>query len=121
MAGCDRCGWVFDEDAEDFDEYNENTKTLDGWCYECAKEAFNVELGMEYLEKNLEDKEFYVDFYFNSNCLDASNSLIGLCKQSFIDSYNDKSKKPWNPEEIMKEYIFNDMVGWIDFLNDGGY
>ena len=58
-------------------------------CNSCLREEandkFTMELGKEFLEDCDLEKEFYVEYYFESDFHRVSTELIELCKREFDD------------------------------------
>jgi len=86
-------------------------------CGSCAKEYFTPERGMKYIEGREQEKEFYVECYFNSDVRHASWDLLNLCKDCFI---KDLEYDPHTEDAIstLKDFVFNDIYDWCAWVEE---
>ena len=117
MSGCPNCGGAYEE-ATDRCHCCDNLFLTDedftgGWCIECAKGAFTLSLGEEYLNDNDLWKEFieYNGERYSAFMLDVYHEAFRL------------ENSGWGVPKIimeLKEFCFDDMDTWTSFLNKKG-
>lgn len=105
---CEVCDKWFDKDDGDL---------YVSICVSCAREYFTPERAMKYIKDANAEKDFYIDYYFNSNTRIASDELITLCKNCFVtDLEYDLHKQ--EATELIKDFVFGDIYDWCDWVED---
>ena len=77
-------------------------------CSDCFLENKTKERILGFIYDNDLEKDFFVDYFFNSKCENASEELIELCKREF-ESYLFQ-------ETVLKDYadeMKEDFIKWM--------
>lgn len=120
--GCPKCGGAYEE----LIECNHGTKgshlvtkedSYCGWCYECAKEAFTMELAERFLKKEKLEEEFYIEYVLDvDQVITSTNALLILCKNDYCNKLKVDGIEKVQAILKMKDFVFDCMWAWIDFL-----
>lgn len=107
----EECKGCFEEFEYGFDDFR------DGWCYDCAEEAFNEKSGLLFVY--YKKREFIEWRYDVETEILGSYDAIDILFDHFskLIKEGDKGELEW-----LEDYCLNDMHEWISHLNcgDGG-
>lgn len=86
------------------------------YCEECAlRENYNFQTALKYIESNNLEKEFYVEWVYETDVREASLSLLSLCMNGFREFTEQLQSK------LLYEFITYDIGHFLDWLNVGDY
>lgn len=111
--GCPECGGTYGEayqcvDCQEW--YTADEAYYAGYCYNCAKQQYSKDLGLEYVAKDPYD--FYCKYIWGVDNQDPE--LMRILKEAFL-SYWTADK-----EELLREYCLEEMEYWIEYLQEKG-
>lgn len=91
-------------------DYKDESLTYGGICFDCARDEYTSSLGLEFVDKY--KKEFYLQWLWGiEKCdEDIESELIRVLRRDMLEYMV-------NYERIIKEFCFEDMYDWIDFIN----
>ena len=79
---------------------------------ERAKEAWDFQFGLEYLEDRASDEEFYVEWVTGATLSDCTEMLIYVCKGYF--NHLDQSEK----DRLLKSFCFDDEHDYVEWYEN---
>lgn len=116
QSECPFCGGTYEE-AEQCNvcgEFkNPENMVVHNCCEDCYQKENTIKNNLLFLEEDEKESDFFVNWLFQSDCENASQALIYLCKGAWeaMGDYGDK---------IMKEYIKEhkeDFAEWLTRLS----
>ncbi len=76
-------------------------------CHNCKDEIYSEQNALEYLKYKGLEKDFYINYFTDSETKIASSELLEICKKEW--------QKDFNKGEILENFIvdgFNDYAQW---------
>ncbi len=79
---------------------------------EKAKETWDFQFGLEYLDDRANDEEFYVEWVTGATLSDCTEKLIYVCKKYF--NYLNQSEK----DRLLKSFCFDDEHDYVEWYEN---
>jgi len=108
-----------------FDELDFNFEH--GACRFCAMDQLDAKKGLAFLESDDDlPREFFVEYYFESKCEEASNELIDLCRNEWLVSVELGLNGIDSLRLFIKKWYLSEYMAWLEkedkteFSENGG-
>lgn len=122
MCGCYRCGGEVEEAQECAicGEYHLEEDLINGICKTCYEEQFDYETALEYLVERKLLRHFFLVWYWQvtSDVTDEENEEFDNTLISIFNAKVQEDKETFRTAfySQLKEYIFDDIYDWTEFL-----
>lgn len=98
---CEICGEYFVED-----------EMWNKVCEICAKESFDRNLALRYVEEHRE--AFYLDYLWGITVSDEQkDKLINILEKEYLTNFTEANEKE------LEEFCLDDLYDWVEFIKEG--
>ena len=122
MCGCPYCGGAFEiaMKCNICGKYHLEDDLINGICEDCAKSNFEYETALKYLVETKQLRHFFLVWYWNvaNSVSDDENEEFDKTLISVFNAKVQEDKENFRTTfySQLKEYIFDDIYDWTEFL-----